>query len=537
MTQKLKIILAQLNCHVGDISGNVNKLITAANTARDMHHADIIVFPELAITGYPPEDLLFRKAFLDDANAGLQQLITTIHDVYCVVGHPLLKDKKLYNACSVIYNGEIIGSYAKQFLPNYSIFDEYRYFTQGTTPCVISIKNIPIGITICEDLWHDKPIKQAESLGARLILSPNASPFEMDKHEQRQHVLENRAKETHLPIVYVNCVGGQDELVFDGGSMIIDRNGNICQHAGFFNEILFPVECIIKENEISFEHKPIPLPSKEELIYNALVLGVRDYIKKNHFPGALIGVSGGIDSALVLAIAVDALGKNNVKALLMPSRYTSDMSMEDAMTLINNLDVDHQTISIEPVFMSFLQSLDLHGNPSTTEENIQSRCRGTIIMAISNNTGKIVLTTGNRSEMTVGYATLYGDMAGGLDVLKDIPKTLVYRLVNYRNQRNFVIPQRIIDRAPTAELAPNQKDEDSLPPYPILDKILELYLNQELSSHDIIAQGFDAATVNHVVSLINKSEYKRRQAPIGIRVNHKAFGRDRRYPITSGFKY
>lgn len=536
MTKQLKIILAQLNFHVGDINGNLQKIINAATSARDEHHADIIVFPELAITGYPPEDLLFRNAFIEAAAKSLNQLKATVRDIYCVIGHPLAKDNRLFNACSVIYNGEIVGCYSKQFLPNYSIFDEYRYFTPGTNACVVPIKGIPVGITICEDLWHEVPIKQAADLGARLILSPNASPFEMDKHEQRQHVLEHRAKESHLPIVYVNCVGGQDELVFDGGSMVIDRNGKICQHAGFFNETLFPVDCIVSENEIYFEEKSISLPSKEELIYNALVLGVRDYINKNHFPGALIGVSGGIDSALVLSIAVDSLGKDKVKAILMPSRYTADMSMEDSFALIKHLDVDHQVISIEPAFNSFLQSLDLHEKPGITEENIQSRCRGTLIMAISNKTGKIVLTTGNRSEMTVGYATLYGDMAGGLDVLKDIPKTLVYRLAHYRNQISHVIPQRIIDRAPTAELAPNQKDEDSLPPYPILDKILELYLNQELSSHDIIEQGFDADTVHKVVDLINKSEYKRRQAPIGIRVNHKAFGRDRRYPITSGFK-
>jgi NAD+ synthase (glutamine-hydrolysing) len=536
MTQNLKIVLAQLNFHVGDLSGNLKKLIHAATTARDDHHADMIIFPELAITGYPPEDLLFRKAFIDAALESLNQFKETVRDIYCVIGHPLANNKKLYNACSVIYNGQIIGCYSKQFLPNYSIFDEYRYFTPGTTPCVVSIKGIPIGITICEDLWHETPIKLAVGLGARLILSPNASPFEMDKHERRQEILENRAKETHCPIVYVNCVGGQDELVFDGGSMVINSQGHICQQAGFFNEVLFPIDCVVRENEVHFDLQTISLPSKEELIYKALVLGVHDYVEKNHFPGALIGVSGGIDSALVLAIAVDSLGKDKIKAIVMPSRYTSEMSMQDAMTLINNTGVEHQIISIEPAFNSFLQSLELTGKPGVTEENIQSRCRGTLIMAISNKTGRIVLTTGNRSEMTVGYATLYGDMAGGLDVLKDIPKTWVYRLAHYRNQLSQVIPQRVIDRAPTAELAPHQKDEDSLPPYSILDQILELYLNQELSRDDIIAQGFDSVIVNKVVDLINKSEYKRRQAPIGIRVNHKAFGRDRRYPITSGFK-
>jgi NAD+ synthase (glutamine-hydrolysing) len=536
MTTQLKITLAQLNLHVGDIDGNLTKLISAANTARDTQHADVIVFPELAITGYPPEDLLFRPAFIAAAERSLQQIKEQVRHIYCVIGHPLMEDNKLYNACSVIFNGEILGCYKKQYLPNYSIFDEYRYFTPGSEPCVISIKDIPVGITICEDLWHDAPIKQAKAAGAKLILSPNASPFEIDKHEKREEILANRAKDTQLPIVYVNCIGGQDELVFDGGSMVVNADGNICQHAGFFNENLLTVNCIISENKMTFAENTFSLPSKEALIYQALVLGVRDYVQKNHFPGALIGVSGGIDSALVLAIAVDALGKDKVNAILMPSRYTSEMSMQDATEIVNNLAVEYQTISIEPAFKSYLESLNLNKQPGITEENIQSRCRGTIIMAISNSTGKIVLTTGNRSEMTVGYATLYGDMAGGLDVLKDIPKTLVYRLANYRNHLSAVIPQRIIDRPPSAELAPDQKDEDSLPPYPILDKILELYLNQELSSDDIIKQGFDATTVNKVINLIHKSEHKRRQAPIGIRVNHKAFGRDRRYPITSGFK-
>jgi NAD+ synthase (glutamine-hydrolysing) len=534
MKKKLNIVLAQLNLHVGNIQGNLIKLINAAEKARDALSADIIVFPELSITGYPPEDLLFRKAFINAAEKSLEQFKERVRDIYCVMGHPLVIENKLFNACSVIYNGEVLGCYLKQYLPNYSIFDEYRYFTPGSKPCIVSIKNIPVGITICEDLWHDEPIKQAKEAGARLILSPNASPFEIDKHEQREKILEDRAKESDLPIIYVNCTGGQDELVFDGGSMAINSEGKMCQHAGFFNETLFPVECVIENDDIHLETQPFVLPSKEELIYQALVLGVHDYVEKNQFPGVLVGVSGGIDSALVLAIAVDALGKDRVNAIIMPSRYTSEMSMEDALTLSNNLAIHHEIISIEPAFTSFLASLQLKES-GITEENIQSRCRGTLIMAISNQTGKIVLTTGNRSEMTVGYATLYGDMAGGLDVLKDIPKTLVYQLAEYRNRIKKVIPQRIIDRPPTAELAPNQKDEDSLPPYPILDKILHLYLNEELSTADIIAQGFDSTVVVKVIQLIHKSEYKRRQAPIGIRVNHKAFGRDRRYPITSGF--
>lgn len=539
MFKKLRIVLAQLNLFVGDIQGNLNKLINAAVNARNNLLADIIVFPELSITGYPPEDLLFRKSFLDEANNALNEFKSQVRGIYCIVGHPHLTSEGLFNACSVIYNNTILGCYSKQHLPNYGVFDECRYFIPGNSPCVIPIKGIPIGITICEDIWYDAPIQQAAAHGARLILSPNASPFEIEKHEQRQLTLAKRAKTANLPIVYVNCVGGQDELVFDGGSMVVNQEGRICQHTGFFNETLLPVDFEFSSDDAKIQSANIAIPCKEERVYQALVLGVRDYIQKNHFTGAIIGVSGGIDSALALAIAVDALGKDNVSAILMPSRYTADISNEDALILAKNLGVNHETISIEPTFTSFLESLQpvfLGKKMDVTEENLQSRCRGVILMAISNKTGRIVLTTGNRSELAVGYATLFGDMAGGLCVLKDIPKNLVYSLAQYRNQIKPVIPQRILERPPTAELAPNQKDEDTLPSYSILDKILELYLNDERGIDDIVAQGFPHETVVKVINYIHKSEYKRRQAPVGIRVNHNAFGRDRRYPISSGFK-
>lgn len=539
MSNKLCVTMAQLNLYVGDIAGNLTKLIDAATTARDKLHADVIVFPELSITGYPPEDLLFRKSFIEDAMHAMESFQQSVRDIYCVIGHPYLTSQGLYNACSVIYNQTLLGHYAKQHLPNYGVFDEYRYFIPGRTPCVIPIKGIPVGIVICEDLWHNGPIQQAAAHGARLILSPNASPFEINKDTERQRILSIRAKADHIPIVYVNCVGGQDELVFDGGSMIINTDGTVCQHAGFFAEKLFPADIEVTNLTTKIHCQSYAEPSEEEIIYQSLVLGVRDYIHKNHFPGALIGLSGGIDSALTLAIAVDALGSDRVKAILMPSRYTAAMSTEDALTLASNLQVAHETISIEPVFNSFLSTLTPSFNgkkADVTEENLQSRCRGVILMALSNKTGSLVLTTGNRSELAVGYATIYGDMAGGFAVLKDIPKTLVYRLAHYRNQISPVIPSRIIERAPSAELAPNQKDQDSLPPYNVLDQILELYINQEKSTDEIIQQGFDAATVKKIVSLINRNEYKRRQAPVGVRINHKAFSRDRRYPITTGYK-
>jgi NAD+ synthase (glutamine-hydrolysing) len=539
MPKKLRIVIAQLNLLVGDIAGNLQKHIEAANTARDTLKADIIVFSELSLTGYPPEDLLLRKSFLDDANHALHELKSQVRDIHCVVGHPMMVEKNLHNACSMLYNGTVLGRYAKQHLPNYGVFDERRYFTPGTSHGVIEVHGIPVGIVICEDLWFSGPALQAANEGARIILSPNASPFEINKDPLRQQVIAKRAKAAKLPIVYANSLGNQDDIVFDGGSMVIDAEGRICQHAGFFKETLLPFDVEITSTDARVQTRDFSLPSPEEKIYDCLVFGVRDYLQKNRFPGALIGLSGGIDSALALAIAVDAIGKDHVNAVLMPSRYTADISIEDAIALAKNLGVHYDIISIENTFKAFLDTLaPQFGNkkPDITEENIQARCRGILLMALSNQTGRIVLNTSNRSEMAVGYSTLYGDMVGGFAVLKDVPKTLVYQLAEYRNRISPVIPERIIQRPPTAELAPNQKDEDSLPPYSVLDPILDFYLNQGFSLDDIVAQGFDRQMVTRVIKLIHQNEYKRRQAPLGVRINHEAFGRDRRYPVTSGYR-
>jgi len=532
---KIRIVLAQLNLFVGDIEGNVAKMINAAKKARDELGAKIIVFPELSITGYPPEDLLLRPGFINEAEKGLAHFQKEVREIYCIVGHPKKTEEGLYNACSVIYNNTILGCCLKKYLPHHGVFDEWRYFIPGNSACVIPILGVPIGIMICEDIWYESHIQKITEQGALIVLSLNASPFEIDKHKQRHLTLAKRTDETHLPIIYVNMVGGQDELVFDGGSMVVNQKGEISEHAGFFNETLLPVDIEIVGKKVLIESKKISIPKTKELIYEALKCGVRDYVHKNGFKEVLIGVSGGIDSALTLAIAVDALGKENVTAILMPSRYTENISMEDALILIKNLGVSHEIISIEPVFKSFLESLEGNLN-HITEQNLQARARAVLLMARSNKTGKIVLTTGNRSELAVGYTTLYGDMAGGLCVLKDIPKTCVYQLVDYRNKIKPIIPQRIRDRPPTAELALDQKDEDTLPPYSILDPILALYVDQEKSIEDIVSLKFDSETVKKVVNLIHKSEYKRRQSPIGIRIHHKAFGRDRRYPVSSGFK-
>ncbi len=536
MTKKLRVVLAQLNFMMGDFPGNLNKMIDAATRARDEFSADIIVFPELCVTAYPPEDLLLRKSFINDANKALYEFIARVNNIHCIVSHPHATPQGLLNAISVIHNGTILARYGKQHLPNYGVFDEARYFIPGNAPCVVPINGIPVGIVICEDLWLPNPSEQAATQGARFILSPNASPFEIDKHEKRLDVISARAKSTNIPIAYVNLIGGQDELVFDGGSMIVDAEGKLCHHAGFFNETLLAVDFEITNAQTHVAAVPIHLPSTEKNIYDALVLGLRDYVEKNNIPGVIIGVSGGIDSALTLAIAVDALGKEKVEAVFMPSCYSAEISKQDAFAVAKNLSVDCKTISIETVFESFIHLLSPNfqeKKPTISEENIQSRCRCIILMALSNQSGKIVLSTGNRSELAVGYSTLYGDMSGGFAVLKDVPKTLIYTLAQYRNEIKKVIPQRIIDRPPTAELSPNQKDEDSLPPYSILDKILFLYLNQELSAEEIIAEGFDAAVVEKVIKLIKRNEYKRRQAPIGTHINHKSFGKDWRYPITA----
>ena len=539
MAKKLRIVLAQLNFTVGDIQGNLQKHIQSAIRARDELSADIIVFPELALTGYPAEDLFLRPSFIQAEQAALQTFISEVKGIYCVVSHTHINNQQLYNACSMIYNGMVLGRYAKQHLPNYGVFDENRYFVAGNASCVLPINGILIGLVVCEDLWVPGPTQQAAVQGARLILSPNASPFEVNKHDQRLAVLSKRAKLHQVPIIYVNSVGGQDELVFDGGSMVINEEGNMAQFAGFFQETLMPVDVEISTVNTKIAVTEAALISDEEKIYQALVLALREYVEKNHFQRVLIGLSGGIDSALTLAIAVDALGKDHVTAVFMPSRHTADISNQDATLIANNLGVTLETISIEPTYNSFLDTLApvfANKQPDVTEENIQARCRAVILMALANKYNALVLTTGNRSEIAVGYCTLYGDMAGGFAVLKDVPKTVIYRLAKYRNRIQAVIPTRTIERPPTAELASNQKDEDTLPPYSVLDPILEYYLNQSQSIDDIVAQGFDRALVTKVVDMIHKSEYKRRQSAIGPRINQKSFGRDWRYSVTNEFK-
>ena len=532
MTQKLKIVLAQLNLHVGDIEGNLKKHIDAANTARDTHHADLIVFPELGMTGYPPEDLLLRKSFIQESMAATEKFIASIKGIYALISHPYPGKRGLLNSCSLVFNGTVLGHYGKQHLPNYGVFDEDRYFVPDIETCVVDIKGVPVGLIICEDIWFPEPIKKAADKGAKVILCPNASPFESNKHEERVAMLTKRARETETQIVYVNNVGGQDELIFDGGSMVIDATGSLTHFAGFFNETLLPVD-------LAATMQTPAIPNINERIYNGIVLAIRDYINKNNISGVLIGLSGGIDSALVLTLAVDALGKDRVHAITMPSRYTAPISTEDAEKLATSLGVKLDSISIETTYASFLKTLTpdyIQNMMDVTHENIQARCRAIILMALSNKTGHLVLTTGNRSEIAVGYCTLYGDMAGGFAPLKDVPKMLVYELARYRNSIHSVIPERTLVRPPSAELAPDQKDEDTLPPYPQLDKILAAYLNDGLSAEEIIASGESREIVTKVVNLIRKSEYKRKQSAIGPRINRKSFGKDWRYPVTNGFK-
>ncbi|UVE18504.1 NAD+ synthase [Pseudomonas sp. LS44] len=540
MSQTLRVVMAQLNLRVGDVHGNVQRIIEAAQSARDQWQADVIVFPELALCGYPPEDLLLRSSMQRRIEQGLQRLKNEVSGIYMVVGYPWLEGELRYNACAAIADGEVLVTYYKQKLPNYRVFDEKRYFASGSDACVVDIKGIPVALTICEDIWFAEPMRQAQEAGAQLMLSLNASPFHLEKQREREEMLAERAVEGSMPIVYVNQVGGQDELVFDGGSCVMTVDGQVSQRAPAFTEGLYPVDFQCAEGRV----QPRPancaaLPELEASVYQALVVGVRDYVQKNGFKGVVLGLSGGIDSALTLAVAVDALGAERVEAVMMPFRYTAQISLEDAEAEARALNVTYRVLPIAPMVEAFLETLApvFSGlGRDTTEENLQARCRGTTLMAISNKKGYLVLTTGNKSEMAVGYATLYGDMAGGFDVLKDVPKTLVFRLCEYRNSLGMVIPQRVIDRPPSAELAPDQKDEDSLPPYPVLDEILKLYVEYDLSANAIIAEGFDEDTVRRVLRLVDLNEYKRRQAAVGVRVTQRGFGRDRRYPITSGWR-
>ena len=536
----LRLVIGQLNFLVGDVAGNVQQVITQALKARDQLQAHAIVFPELTLTGYPPEDLLLRPDIHVQVEAGLERLRSDVRGIVLIVGHPQRVDDKVYNAASVIDDGHVVATYFKQRLPNYSVFDERRYFVPGTEACVTTIAGVPVGITICEDVWQTQPVKQCANAGARLIVVLNASPYHTQKGREREQLLQQRARECQVPMVYVNLVGGQDELVFDGDSFVVDAAGNVTQRCPAFETGLFPVDIQIHNGIPTPVAQPLPVvASMEEEVYKALVLGAGDYLRKNHFPGVAIGLSGGIDSALTLCIAVDAIGAQHVEALMLPSRYTARISLEDAAAQAHALGVAYRVISIDPLYDAFLNALQdqFQGRArDVTEENIQARIRGTLLMAVSNKTGKMVLTTGNKSEMAVGYATLYGDMAGGYGALKDVYKTLVYRLAEYRNRQGAPIPRRVFERAPSAELAPDQKDSDSLPPYALLDSILELYIEADRTPQEIVAAGFDAATVQRVTAMVDRNEYKRRQAVPGVRITRRAFGRDRRYPITSGYR-
>ena len=538
MGSRLRIALGQLNLLVGDVPGNAAKMIAAAKRARDELKAHVVVFPELALTGYPPEDLLLRPDLSVRVELALGEMLKEISGIDVIVGYPKRQYGKIFNAASLLRDGKVAATYFKHRLPNYGVFDEKRYFAEGANPCVIDLQGVPTGITICEDVWEQGPVEQAENAGAKLMINLNASPFHKNKGKERFDVVARRARANGVPIVYLNLVGGQDELVFDGDSFVVDGRGEMTQRVPAFVEGLYLVEVDTDGQVTPVTGSIMPELSEEESVYTALVLGVRDYIGKNGFAGAVIGLSGGIDSALTLCLAVDAIGASRVEAVMMPSQYTAAMSLEDARFQATALGVKYSFIPIDHMFESFLGALkeEFKGmKPNTTEENIQARIRGTLLMAISNKTRKMVLTTGNKSEMSVGYATLYGDMAGGFAAIKDVPKTLVYRLAEYRNRIKPVIPRRVFERPPSAELAPDQKDTDSLPPYSVLDPILERYVELDQSVQDIVAAGFDVDTVVRVVRMVDRNEYKRRQAAPGVRITPRAFGRDRRYPITSGY--
>ncbi|AJJ17211.1 NAD synthetase [Yersinia intermedia] len=535
MSRSLSIALAQLNWLVGDIEGNTERMLQTLNEQQKAG-ASLVMFSELALSGYPPEDLLYRDDFYQRCEAQLDRLQAATQQTAVLVGHPWREEGNLYNALSLFAEGKLLGRYFKQQLPNYGVFDEKRYFSAGHESCVVELNGYRLGLLICEDLWFDGPVDAAKAAGAEVILSINASPYNREKPYIRKTLMAGHCQRTGLPLVYLNQIGGQDELIFDGCSKVFDAAGNMTHRLAAFAEqttMLQLNEC----NVVPMTAPAAELPPLAQ-VYEALVLAVRDYVTKNGFNGAVLGLSGGIDSALTLAIAVDALGKDKVQALMMPFRYTADISIADAKEEAEILGIEFDVLSIEPMFDAFMGQLApmfAGTGRDTTEENLQARCRGVVLMALSNKRRSIVLTTGNKSEMAVGYATLYGDMAGGFDVLKDVPKTLVFKLSEYRNTVSYVIPQRVITRPPSAELAPDQKDEDSLPPYDILDAILEGYVEQDKSVADLVADGFDETIVRKVIRLVDINEYKRRQSAVGPRITARNFGKDRRYPITSGF--
>jgi NAD+ synthase (glutamine-hydrolysing) len=540
--RKLRCVLAQLNLVVGDVEGNTLRIIAAAKQARDECGADVLMVPELAVSGYPPEDLLFHSGMRSQVARSLGRLKAEVRGITLIAGYPEYDGNCIFNSALVVRDGAVLANHRKSCLPNYRVFDEKRYFTPGTMPTVVELNGIKAGILVCEDIWEPEPAGQARGAGAEVLLVINASPYEVNKQTQREiEVARPRVAETGVPLVFVNLLGGQDELVFDGNSFAMDGGGRVAMRAPAFTEGLYTVD-LTADDDSAVHLLPgelSTLQGEEESVYGALVQGTRDYVDKHRFPGVVLGLSGGVDSALTLCIAVDALGAGRVHSVSMPSRYTSQMSREDAAEQASLLQVKHSEISIEGMFEATLTALkdEFAGRPpDTAEENIQSRCRGVLLMGISNKTGRMLLTTGNKSEMAVGYATLYGDMAGGFAPIKDCSKLLVYRLCAWRNARSRVIPARVIERPPSAELRPDQKDTDSLPPYEILDPILEAFIEEDLSVDQISARGFDRAVVGRILNLVKRNEYKRRQAPPGVRVSGRAFGRDWRYPITSGYQ-
>ncbi|MCH7537291.1 MAG: NAD+ synthase [Proteobacteria bacterium] len=541
MDHTVKIALAQLDLAVGDIAGNTKKIIENANLARDELNADLIVFPELGVCGYPPEDLLFHGGFRRSVENAMDEIRNHVIGITVLLGFPEYDDDHIYNACAVFEDGKIVAHYRKQMLPNYSVFDEERYFTAGRDATVFKINGIRIGLNICEDIWKAGPMRSNRAAGAECVIVINGSPFEMASQETRENEVRSRIAEVQIPVVYINMVGGQDELVFDGGSFAMNADGDVCFRAPAFDEGLHTV--ILKATAAGVTPEAgecAAMLQTEASVYRALLTGTRDYVTKHGFPGVIIGLSGGIDSALVATIACDAIGADRVRAVMMPFRFTSTMSQEDAAKQAATLGIDYDVIPIEPMYEATIDQLQAvlgDREADVTEENIQARCRGLLLMAISNKTGRMLLTTGNKSEMAVGYATLYGDMAGGFAPIKDCSKTLVYRLAHYRNTLGEVIPERVITREPTAELRADQKDSDSLPGYDILDPILEAFIEEDLSVAEIVDRGFERDVVIRILEMVKRNEYKRRQAPPGIRISGRAFGRDWRYPITSGYKH
>ena len=541
MSEDVVVALAQLDLIVGDVFGNTERIIEYAERARDDLGADLIVFPELALSGYPPEDLLFHSGFRSRVVASLTKIREQARGIAVLIGFPEYTDDTIYNAAAVFRDGEELARYRKKLLPNYSVFDEERYFRSGKDATVFKLKNIRIGINICEDVWGREPAAAARAAGAEVLIAINGSPYDRHSQENREAVVRDRIREAGISALYLNMVGGQDELVFDGGSFAMDQDGEVRYRARPFEECLDVVRLKATPKGVEpVATEVAPLLSEEASVYGALVKGTRDYVRKNGFPGVILGLSGGVDSALTLAIAYDALGPDKVRAVMMPFKYTSTMSQEDAAKQAETLGIRYDVLPISPIYDSIvkqLYSVFEKSDEGVTEENIQSRCRMVLLMAISNKTGRMLLTTGNKSEMAVGYATLYGDMAGGFAPLKDCPKTLVYALSRYRNTVGDAIPDRTITREPSAELRANQKDTDSLPPYEVLDPILSAFMEEDLSVAEIVARGFDRDVVIRILEMVKRNEYKRRQAPPGIRISQRAFGRDWRYPITSRYTF